>query len=150
MNKLDNAITNFFDGLRQGAIDRALNDAKKNNKERPVPPIIKRKREIDELAKQLEADLAYYGGDEDEIVESDGAVYIIARIESASRGIDFYLEAWESKDDESVVGERIVFDSSKVSSFNDGDLESLIKHFKNDHSSSVRIERGEIWTKIYI
>jgi hypothetical protein len=49
---------NFFDGLKVGAVNRALAQAEKNPK--LPPPIVQRMRAIDKLAKELEKDLQYY------------------------------------------------------------------------------------------
>jgi hypothetical protein len=48
----------FFDGLKSNATNRALKQAEKNKK--VPPPIIKKMKEIDKLAKELEDDLKYY------------------------------------------------------------------------------------------
>lgn len=48
----------FFDGLKSNATNRALKMAEKNKK--VPPPIIKKMKEIDKLAKELEDDLKYY------------------------------------------------------------------------------------------
>ena len=48
----------FFDGLKTNAVNKALKQAEKNKK---VPsPIIKKMKQIDKLAKELEDDLKYY------------------------------------------------------------------------------------------
>jgi len=48
----------FFDGLKANAVNKALKQAEKNKK---VPsPIIKKMKQIDKLAKELEDDLKYY------------------------------------------------------------------------------------------
>jgi hypothetical protein len=48
----------FFDGLKTGATNKAIEAAKRN---KAVPtPIIDKMRAIDKLAKELEDDLKYY------------------------------------------------------------------------------------------
>jgi hypothetical protein len=59
INSLKRFNNSFFDGLKQGAVERALKEASKKPKTKPNP-IVQRMRAIDKLAKELEDDIKKY------------------------------------------------------------------------------------------
>lgn len=146
MSRFRDLVNDFFDGLKQGAVDNAVRRAKKNKQPNPIVDELEALRKERE---ELDAIIKKYSTPPVKSAKKSSLKNFafksprkeIARTETTIKGIHFIYAAWEKG---KTTGESIVFLADDVIELNDKDLTNFAKSYMDESLKPARkIKQGD-------